>query len=246
MFLRVMLLTVIALAVAGAGWCLAETGDIRTAQASISANAADAPTKEKGRGGKNPIAMTPEREAAAITFVTRHHPDLAQLLKHLKESNPREYQRAIRELYKTSENLALTQETDLRRYELDLKSWQLKSRIQLLAARLSMSKSKSLEAELRKVLAEQLDVRIQQQELQRERMSAKVQEAEANITRMTQDRDGEIERSLERLLGDARHPVGRNSGEAKKPSPAVSAASSDVFKSDSPGSKKAAESKKDK
>lgn len=156
-----------------------------------------------GRGGKNKGLigpLTPEREAAALTFVNRHHADLGQLLKGLKEANPREYQRALRDLYKTSENLAQTQENDLRRYELDLRAWQLKSRIQLLAARLSMSHSQTLEDELRKALAEQVQIKIEQQELIRERTLTRLQEVETSLANLNKDREARVEQELTKIL----------------------------------------------
>src|SRR6185436_5664149 len=99
------------LALAGltVGWDSAATGDNnlpdtgKTAQANPSSGA----LREKSGKPKNQVTITPEREAAAVTFVKLHHPDLAELLGHLKQSNPREYQRAIRDLFRTSENLAL-------------------------------------------------------------------------------------------------------------------------------------------
>lgn len=158
----------------------------------------------QGNKAKNLQPLTPDREAAAVTFVTLHHPDLAELLKHLKQSNPREYQRALRELFRQSENLAQTHEKDPRRYELDLEAWKLRSRIQLLAARLSMSYSKALEDELRTALGEQVDLRLRQQELMRERLTAKLQEVDTEIVRIRSDRDGRVKAELNRIMDEVR------------------------------------------
>src|ERR1700719_964914 len=98
------------------------------------------------------VPLTPEREAAAITFVRQHHAELVDLLNQLKESKPAEYQAAIRELFQTSERLAPLSEQAPPRYELELEAWKVKSRIQLLAARSTMSGDKSFEDQLHAAL----------------------------------------------------------------------------------------------
>src|SRR5262249_19634201 len=85
----------------------------------------------KGRGkakAKPAPGITPEREAAVKTFVDQHHPELGELLVHLKENNKKEYEKAVRDLFKTSERLARTHEMDVERYDLELKLWQTQSR----------------------------------------------------------------------------------------------------------------------
>ena len=220
--------------VAGAAWAV-DDGRLALSEKSNTASAAkpepaadkniagkNAADKNKRPGariaasgkGKSQLPMTPEREAAAMTFVTLHHADLAELLKHLKQSNPREYQRALRELFRQSENLAQTQEKDARRYEFDLEAWKLKSRIQLIAARLSMSYSKALEDELRTALSEQVDLRVRQQEMMRERLTAKLQEIETEIAHLNQDREGRVDRELRRIMDEVR-PVANTTIGAK-------------------------------
>ena len=56
------------------------------------------------------------REAAAMTFVRMNHPELATLLDQLKLNDLPEYQRAIRELFHSSEKLAQLQERNPKRY----------------------------------------------------------------------------------------------------------------------------------
>lgn len=122
-------------------------------------------TKEKEPGkastAKNSrtiAGFTPEREAAALTFVRANHPELADLLDRLKARRPQDYEKAIRDLFRVSEKLALSRETFPVRYELELKQWKLTSRIQVLSARLSMKRTKEQEDELKQLLAEQLEV----------------------------------------------------------------------------------------
>src|SRR6478736_3014044 len=74
----------------------------------------DKPALDKAKAGKGKpaLAVTPEREAAAMAFVKQHHPELADLLTMLKAGNQKEYEKAVRELYRTSERLAQIQERD--------------------------------------------------------------------------------------------------------------------------------------
>jgi len=88
------------------------------------------------KGPKGLQGFTPEREAAALTFVRAHHPELAELLDRLKTRRPQEYQKAIRELFRASERLAQSQEQAPQRYEMELSEWKLQSRVQLLVARM--------------------------------------------------------------------------------------------------------------
>ena len=62
------------------------------------------------KSSKRVSGFTEEREAAAMTFVRMNHPELASLLDQLKLNDVAEYQRAIRELFHSSEKLAQLQE----------------------------------------------------------------------------------------------------------------------------------------
>ena len=147
-------------------------------------------------------AFTPEREAAALSFVRRHHPELGELLAQLKSGNRNEYRRAINELFVASERLAASQERDPVRYEFDLRIWKIDSRIRLLAARLSMNESDVLQGELKELLLEKLDVQLEQQLLERERVAARLAKVDATIDRLRNQREAEAQKSLARLMQD--------------------------------------------
>src|SRR5947207_8298247 len=127
---------------------LAATGTL-LAQSSAQNSGDSAPTSAKaaqkssasarGPKAKPPILVTPEREAAVMTFVQRNHAELADLLTSLKTSQPQEYEGAIKEIFRTIERLAVIQERDPRQYELEVVAWTAQSRVQLLAAKLKMS-----------------------------------------------------------------------------------------------------------
>jgi hypothetical protein len=180
----------------------------------------DKPAQAKAGAGKAGISkvlpgITPEREAAVMTFVKRHHPELTELLIHLKENAPKEYDRAVRELLRTSERLAQIQERDSLTYELELQSWKARSRAQLLAARLQMGESSELREQLRAALNEEYDLRLQLLERDREKAADRLKNLGEQIDRISQRRAEEIDRQLKQLTSAARGGEAKAKGKAK-------------------------------
>lgn len=145
------------------------------------------------------IIITPSREAAAVTFAGKHHPELAELLTQLKKTNPAEYDKAIQELFKTSERLTRTQERMPDRYEHELQAWKVDSRIRLLVARLSMSDSPALEQELKALLLERIDIRTRQNQQERDRLAARLEKLDETLADIRQGRDASAEKEFNRL-----------------------------------------------
>ena len=152
-------------------------------------------TAKTGKG--EPPAFTREREAAALEFVRLHHPELAELLDRLKSNHRSEYERAVRELFRTSERFAQLQERNPGRYQSDLQLWKLNSRIQVLIARLAMETDPQVERELRAVLAEQIELKRQQLQSERDKAAAKLAELDREL-----ERDGKatVEERLQQLV----------------------------------------------
>jgi hypothetical protein len=150
------------------------------------------PASKSEAKDKHPT-FTPEREAAALTFVRMNHPELADLLAQLKSTRPKEYQSAVRELYRVCDRLAQTKDRDPARYELELESWKLRSQIQVLSARGSMTDPKSIESELRTLLARQQDVQLRQLQLDRRRTAERLEKLDESIGRFERRRAAELE-----------------------------------------------------
>jgi hypothetical protein len=157
-------------------------------------------------------AFTPEREAAALSFVKQHHPELQDLLSPLKMGNRAEYRRAINELFLASERLAASQERDPAKYELDLRAWKIESRIRLLAARLAMTDNDLLQEELKDLLLEKVDIQLEQQLLERQRVAARMERLDTTIERLRGQREGEAQKALARVLQEV-----QKSRPAKRP-----------------------------
>jgi hypothetical protein len=185
------------------------------------------PTKEKDpaknaapKNSRSIAGFTPEREAAALTFVRANHPELAELLDRLKARRPQDYEKAIRDLFRVSERLALSREMFPVRYELELKQWKLTSRIQVLGARLSMKRTQEQETELKQLLAEQLEV-------QRELLAFNLDRAQSRAAMLQKDLDdldagkqAILDAKFEKAIktADQRKPAGKATGTAKKES----------------------------
>jgi len=145
-------------------------------------------------------SFTPEREAAALAFVSMHHAELQKVLNQLKAMQREEYESAIRQLFQTSEQLARLKDQDVQRYELDLEDWKIKSRIQLLAARAGISEDPALDAQLKELVEKQVAARILRLTLEQNRAKERLQRVETQLGKVTTERDADIERQYTTLM----------------------------------------------
>lgn len=182
--------------------------------ASQAGNASRTTARASKNANGNPMSVTPEREAAAMTFVKQHHPELSDLLAYLKKNMPKQYDKAARELFRASERLArLKDNGDDERYDLELKLWQTRSRVQLLTARLRTRPDDKLKAELRELLVQQYDLRLSQLEIDRDRAARRLAKVDEQIEQYKNARQQVIDRQM-RVLAERK-------GKSTKPSPAV-------------------------
>lgn len=145
-------------------------------------------------------ASVEEKEALALALVREHHPELSELLEQLKADNPKQYQQAIAELYGSSLRLSQFKEKDAERYGLELKAWQLDSRARLLAAKLTMETRPESEEELRAVLAQREDVRIELLSLERTRAAERLAKLESQLATLREDRPKRVDRAFDQLM----------------------------------------------
>ena len=169
--------------------------------------AANRPVPGKSNAGNSingPVdSVPPQREAAAMLFAQQYHPELAELLTRLRDSNPVQFTKAVRELDQTRERLEKTRERDAERYCIMLHEWQLDSRVRLLAARMTMNTATELETELRQVLNERHDVRLQLLTYDRERTESRLQKMDEQIAEHVQSREATVDRELDRIKKSA-------------------------------------------
>ena len=196
----------------------------------------------KRSNSRDPMLVTPAREAAAMTFARNNHPELAELLAQLKKANPKQHQRAVRELFQISERLVRIKERLPERYELALEAWKLDSRIRLLVARMTMSTNKKTEAELMETLKQRVEVRLREHTLERERLLERVGKLDKSISTIESDRDAAARSDLQRI----KRSMGLTSPRKRKSKPGGAAKQSQPPKS-SPRTtnKRSSRSKKD-
>jgi hypothetical protein len=170
------------------------------------------PKKEKQRfdnkdsgtaTNKDRQAVSPEREEAVMAFVKLNHPELAQLLAHLKENQPKEYERAIRELFRASDRLTQIHDRDRAQYDLEVQLWKTQSRVQLLTARLKMGESEELKKQLQDLLGEQIDNRAALLRHEREKVATRLSRIDTDLQRLESDRQKVIDKQLQTLTGAA-------------------------------------------
>ena len=163
--------------------------------------------KERSPKPKPNSGMTKAREAAALAFVREHHEELESLLIQLKESQPKQYEQAVRDLFRTSERLAMWQEKDPPRHKLELRAWQARSRIQLLTAMLLMSpQDKRTASELKESLQAEVKVRREILLLERERTSKRLERIDAQIQSIDMNSEKLIERRVKQLIQGSHSP----------------------------------------
>ncbi len=125
------------------------------------------------------------------------------MLDQLKLNDVAEYQRAIRELFHSSEKLAQVQERNPKRYPMELEAWKLNSRIRLLVARLTMSPDPKVEDELRQALVQQIGQRKASLTEERERLESRIVELKEQLDKLDQQQTKSVEQRMARLLSEA-------------------------------------------
>jgi hypothetical protein len=185
-------------------------------------------------GGAELPAFTPEREAAAMQFVGRHHPELAGVLTALKATKSAEYEQAVRELSQVAERLALIRPADETQYDLMLQAWINNSNAELLAARIACSAESppALEEELKRLLSRQVDLQIQIVEHNRQKAAKSLEAMDASLRALEDGRGTMVERRY-RMLTRAAKPAATAKPTADKPATAkVPAGAGDGTKDD--------------
>ncbi len=182
----------------------AQSGDAKSSTSVKPAEKASALPRGSGNPKKDgktrpAITVTPEREAAVMTFVQRNHAELADLLVYLRASQPEEYERAIKEIFRTTERLAAIQERDPLQYELEVAAWTTQSRVQLLAAKLKMGSSDDLIKQLRAALQVQNNAKVALLKHERQKAADRLEKLESDITRFEASRDDIIDKQLKLL-----------------------------------------------
>ncbi|MCS7167228.1 MAG: hypothetical protein RMI91_12945 [Gemmatales bacterium] len=158
-------------------------------------------------GDPNLPVFTEEREAAALTFVRRHYPDLLPLLERVRRSDVKRYQQEISEIFQLSEALTELRLHDERRYQLELEKWKTESKALVLVARLStaqVAEKADLQAELRESARRLVELDLELLRLRIEELERELAEAREEMARAEERRDARIQERYQFLFDLAR------------------------------------------
>lgn len=162
------------------------------------------------------IKLQPEHEAQAVAFARSHHSELADLLEQLRQNSAAEYRKALQDLYRTADRLEKLRDRDAERYPLELELWKLESRIRLLTAQLLMGASVSLEADLKNLIVQRIELRSRILQLDRERATQRIATIDRELETLRADPEAAALRELDRLK--------KNAAKVARPAPQKNAA----------------------
>jgi hypothetical protein len=154
-------------------------------------------------GNLKGVEITPDLETQALEFAGKQHPELVGLISPLKTTNPKEYQRAVRELFRTSERLDNIRQREPARYELELEAWKLQSHVRLLAARLVMEPEPELQKSLKDAIRQKADNHVRLLQFEKETLKNRLEQIDRNIEKSSKSLDQTVDQEYERLLKQA-------------------------------------------
>ena len=169
---------------------------------------ADAKSKTGSKAKANP-AVDKETESKALNLVQSHLPELKEVLKRLRANNPREYDRAIRDLVKSARKLELAKNRDERLFDLEVELLKTQTHVNLLTAKLKVRDSKQDRQRLRESLERLQDAQIARAEydvvMYQERLDRAKKLLDAARKRLDgkKDRGTEIDKTYAGLLRKA-------------------------------------------
>ena len=126
--------------------------------------------------------------------VRQHHRELRDVLAHLKENVPKEYERAVRDLNRN--RLRLQQLEGRDRYAAELELWKAQSRARLLGAKIQMGDDEGQREALRKTLVKVYDLRTTLLQRDLDRTAERLKRLEKQLKSLRKDRDQNLEKQL--------------------------------------------------
>jgi hypothetical protein len=192
---------VIAMVLAGNAWSV----EAKTNSKSLADNG-NKPTPQTA------IQIDRETESKAIELVKAHLPELDDVLDRLRADQPRQYDRAIRDLAKSVRKLELAKNRDEQLYELELELLKAQNQVNLLTAKLKVRDSQPDRKKLRDSatrLRQAQVARIQYDvELSRQRLARAKQQFDAAAERL-EAKQSDPEQQLEKTFLGLLRKAGR-------------------------------------
>ncbi len=200
------------------------TGSKAAASEPAAKSQVDAKANNRNGSGveKRDAPISEERAEVAVQFARDHHPELAELLNGLRESDSRHFQAGLRVLTRDAERLEKMLERKDERYPVSLDLWKLDSRIRLEIARLSMSPDDDFEPRLRPLMEKRQAARVRLVRMERDRTAERLTKYDEELKTLQSRSDVLVGSEIERLQ---RMMTARARAKNSRPTPSVDTAS---------------------
>ena len=143
--------------------------------------------------------MTEAEENSALAFAAEHHPELGELLNRLRKSSPAGFSRGIREVHLGIQRLDRFKEKQPARFDAELASWKVDSEIRLLTAKWLMSQDPAIEAQIRELLRQRQQKKIDRLKTERSRVAERLEQLDQQIGMSTTELDADLAEEWNRL-----------------------------------------------
>jgi hypothetical protein len=132
--------------------------------------------------------------------VKENHGELVPLLSWLEKERPQAYQKAVGSIGRSATQISQLKNRNPDRYKTELRSWQLQSRIQLLAAQLAVKDTDEKRKELRGLVDESLDLRVDRLVDDVAAMEKRIEKMNDEIERLSSDRSKAVDAAMEKVV----------------------------------------------
>lgn len=151
------------------------------------------------------------RENQALGLARRHVPELHRLVRRLRRTSLKAYQRAIRELVADHARLERARAQSEEAFQAALLDWQFNTKLRLLTARLRLGVDAEQKAKILRSAKDLLAKRDQaRRELLRQQKQRHMQQIQKLDKRLAEDADENIQRQLRAIERSARKARPRN------------------------------------
>ena len=154
-----------------------------------------------------------ERERVGLALVRQHEPSLMDLLVKLRRERPREYRRAVNDLWRTARRLERVREREPERYEAEIKAWRASTQVQLCLARFVMHETEQARRELEEAVRREYDARLRLLKMDRDRLRKRYERLERTIATLESQRKRKINHTMRRLVTKAKEAYARDRAE---------------------------------
>ena len=127
------------------------------------------------------VKLTVDQEQAALTFAREHHPELAKLLEQLRRHSKTGFAKGIREIHNAVQRLERIRERQPARFDAEVENWKTDSQIRLLTAKWVMSQDPELEQQIRELLRQRQQGKINRLTMERDRLAERLQQLDNQI-----------------------------------------------------------------